>query len=91
MSNHFGIDAIKKFDEFFRESIVYGMARTNEALDYSMQYGRGQAKETIDRFVRMYVNDITIDMGVLGEQAIRSLFQFGIEKGFVPEFDLRIA
>jgi 1,4-dihydroxy-6-naphthoate synthase len=91
MSNHFGIETIKKFDEFFRESIVYGMARPNEALDYSMQYGRGQAKETIDRFVRMYVNDVTIDMGVLGEQAIRSLFQMGIEKGFVPEFDLRIA
>jgi 1,4-dihydroxy-6-naphthoate synthase len=39
----------------------------------------------------MYVNDVTIEMGVLGEQAIRNLFQFGIEKGFVPEFKLRIA
>lgn len=91
MKNHFGIDVIKKFDEFFRESIVYGMARPSEALDYAMQYGRGQSKETIDRFVRMYVNDVTIEMGVLGEQAIRNLFQFGIEKGFVPEFKLRIA
>lgn len=91
MSNHFGIDTIKKFDEFFRESIVYGMARPGEALDYAMQYGRGQSKETIDRFVRMYVNDVTIEMGVLGEQAIRNLFQFGIEKGLVPQFELRIA
>ena len=91
MSNHFGIDTIKKFDEFFRESIVYGMARPGDALDYAMQYGRGQSKETIDRFVRMYVNDVTIEMGVLGEQAIRNLFQFGIEKGLVPEFELRIA
>ena len=91
ISNHFGIETIKKFDEFFRESIVYGMARPNEALDYAMQYGRGQSKDTIDRFVRMYVNDVTIEMGVLGEQAIRNLFQFGIEKGLVPEFELRIA
>jgi 1,4-dihydroxy-6-naphthoate synthase len=67
------------------------MARPNEALDYSMQYGRGQSKETIDRFVRMYVNDVTIDMAVLGEQSIRNLFQLGIEKGFVPKFYLRIA
>lgn len=91
MSNHFGIETIKKFDEFFRESIVYGMARPNEALDYAMQYSRGQSKDTIDRFIRMYVNDVTIEMGVLGEQAIRDLFQFGIEKGLVPEFELRIA
>ncbi|MFI5416099.1 MAG: menaquinone biosynthesis family protein [Nitrososphaerales archaeon] len=91
MSNHFGIETIKKFDEFFRESIIYGMARPNDALDYAMQYGRGQSKDLIDQFVRMYVNDVTIEMGVLGEQAIRNLFQFGIEKGLVPEFELRIA
>jgi 1,4-dihydroxy-6-naphthoate synthase len=91
MSNHFGIETIRKFDEFFRESIIYGMARQSDALDYAMQYGRGQSKDLIDRFVRMYVNDVTIEMGVLGEQAIRNLFQFGIEKGLVPEFELRIA
>ncbi|MGI0073722.1 MAG: menaquinone biosynthesis family protein [Nitrosotalea sp.] len=91
MSNHFGIDTIRKFDEFFRESIVYGMARVSEALDYSMQYSRGQPKDLIEKFVRMYVNDITIDMGLLGEHSIRSLFQLGIEKGFVSEFNLEFA
>lgn len=91
MSSHFGMDVIRKFDEFFRESIVYGMARTNDALDYSMQYSRGQPKDLIEKFVRMYVNDITIDMGLLGEHSIRSLFQFGIEKGFVSEFELKFA
>ena len=74
MSNHFGIETIKKFDEFFRESIIYGMARQSEALDYAMQYGRGQPKDLIERFVRMYVNDITIEMGVLGEQATEVYF-----------------
>ncbi len=91
MSNHFGVDTIRKFDEFFRESIVYGMARVSEALDYSMQYSRGQPKDLIEKFVRMYVNDITIDMGLLGEHSIRSLFQLGIEKGFVSEFNLEFA
>ncbi len=91
MSNHLGIETIKKFDEFFRESIVFGMSRVNDALDYAMQFGRGQPKELIDKFVRMYVNDITIEMGVLGEHSIRSLFQIGTEKGFIQEFDLRIA
>jgi 1,4-dihydroxy-6-naphthoate synthase len=91
MSNHLGIDVIKKFDEYFRESIVYGMARVGEALDYSMQYSRGQPKDLIEKFVRMYVNDITIDMGLLGEHSIRILFQFGIENGLISEFDLKFA
>jgi len=90
MSNHFGEETIKKFDEYFRESIIYGMSRVNEALDYAMQYGRGQSKELIDKFVRMYVNDVTIEMGVLGEHSIKTLFRLSTEKGIVPEFDLRI-
>ena len=39
----------------------------------------------------MYVNDMTIEMGVLGEHSIRTFFNFGIEKGLAPYFDLRIA
>ena len=91
ISNHLGDNMIKKFDEYFRESIIYGMNRVNEALDYAMQYGRGQPRSLIERFVRMYVNDITIDMGLLGESAIKNLFKFATEKSLVPEFDLRIA
>ena len=91
MSNHFGIDTIKKFDAFFRESIVYGMARVSDAVDYAMQYSRGQSKDLIERFVRMYVNDITIEMGVLGEHAIKTFFSFAIEKGLVAEFELTVA
>jgi len=67
------------------------MARVSEAVDYAMQYSRGQSKDLIKRFVRMYVNDMTIEMGVLGEHSIRTFFNFGIEKGLAPYFDLRIA
>lgn len=91
ISNHLGPDMIKKFDDYFRESIIYGMNRVNEALDYAMQYGRGQPRSLIERFVRMYVNDITIEMGILGESSIKTLFKFATEKGLVPDFDLRIA
>ncbi|MGI0083287.1 MAG: menaquinone biosynthesis family protein [Nitrosopumilaceae archaeon] len=91
ISNRLGPEMIKKFDDYFRESILYGMNRVNEALDYAMQYGRGQPRSLIERFVRMYVNDITIEMGLLGESAIKTLFRFATEKDLIPEFDLRIA
>lgn len=87
MSSKFGPEMIKKFDEFFRESIMHGMAHVGDALDYAMQYSRGQPRDLIERFVRMYVNDITIEMGLLGEQAIRTLFRLGLEKGLIPDFE----
>ncbi|SRR5579875_654988 len=91
MSSKFGPETIRKFDEYFRESIIYGMAHVAEALDYAMEYSRGQPRDLIERFVRMYVNDVTIEMGLLGEQAIRTLFQFAAEKGLVPDFELKFA
>lgn len=91
MSSKFGPDMIKKFDEYFRESIIYGMAHVSDALDYAMQYSRGQQRDLIERFVRMYVNDVTIEMGLLGEQSIRTLFKFAIEKGLVKDFELKFA
>ncbi len=91
ISNHIGADMIKKFDEYFRDSIVYGMAHVGDALDYAMEYSRGQPRDLIEKFVRMYVNDVTIEIGLLGEQAIKTLFKFGLEKGFVSEFELKFA
>lgn len=91
MSSRFDHGVIRKFDEYFRESIVYGMAHLGDALDYAMQYSRGQPRDLIERFVRMYVNEVTIEMGLLGEQAIRTLFQLAAEKGLIPEFELRFA
>src|SRR5438309_1786459 len=41
--------------------------------------------------VPLGVNVMTIEMGVLGEHSIRTFFNFGIEKGLTPYFDLRIA
>ncbi len=91
ISNHLSPETIKKFDEYFRQSIVHGMAHVSDALDYSMQYSRGQPRNLIEKFVRMYVNDITIEMGLLGEQAIRTLFRMGEEKGLVPKIELKFA
>jgi 1,4-dihydroxy-6-naphthoate synthase len=39
-----------------RDSIAWGHANVDEALEYAMRYGRGIDKETARRFVLMYVN-----------------------------------
>jgi 1,4-dihydroxy-6-naphthoate synthase len=67
------VDEINKFDSFFRDSIEYGLKNMDEAVDYAMKYARGNAKELIERFVRMYVNQLTINMGSEGERSITFL------------------
>lgn len=79
---------ITKFDILFKKSIIYGLNNMNEAVDYAMQYSRGQSKELITKFVKMYVNEITISMGLNGQNAIKKLFQIAEDKGLVSHIDL---
>jgi len=86
-----GSDIIKKFDRYLHDSINYARSHIEEALDYAMQYSRGKPRTLIEKFVKMYVNDVTVDMGEKGEEAIQRLFSMAKEKGLVPNFELKLA
>ncbi len=40
-----------------------------------MRFGRGNSKSLIEKFVKMYVNDLTISMGEEGKNSILTLLQ----------------
>jgi 1,4-dihydroxy-6-naphthoate synthase len=42
-------------------------------MEYALQFGRGLDTELADRFVGMYVNELTCDYGEEGRQAVREL------------------
>jgi 1,4-dihydroxy-6-naphthoate synthase len=49
-----------------------------------MQWGRGIDSKLGEKFVKMYVSDLTIDMGEQGKKALELLFEKGFEKGLIP-------
>ena len=91
MRDSFGLETIKKFDKFLQESIEFGLKRADDAMEYAMKYGRGKPRALIEKFVKMYVNDVTINMGENGEKSIRKLFEMALQKNLVPKFNLKIA
>ncbi len=56
-----------------------------------MQYSRGKPRDLIEKFVKMYVNPVTVNMEDKGEESIRRVFEMAKEKGLVPDFNLSIA
>ena len=74
---------IKKFDELFRDSILYGLKNIDAAVDYSMKYGRGQQKNVITKFIKMYVNNLTVDMGEMGKRSIEKIFLMANANGIL--------
>lgn len=70
-----GKDKVRKISKIFKESIVHGLENRKPALDYAIKFGRGLKPDLNDKFVGMYVNDYTVEMGKKGEAAIKKLFQ----------------
>lgn len=79
-----GPEALGEVNRLLRESIEYGLQHRRDALDHALQYGRDLNREQADRFVGMYVNDWTVDWGVRGREAIRTLLRRGYEAGVIP-------
>ena len=91
MKTSLGEDTIHKFDKYLQASIEYGLKNLDDALEYAMQYSRGKPRELIEKFVKMYVNKVTINMGDKGEESIRRVFEMAKQKNLVPDFKLIIA
>ncbi len=80
-----GAEIIREFSKLFKESIQYALANRKPALDYAKQFGRGIADDLNDRFVGMYVNDLTLDLGPKGEAGFRKLLDLAYEKKILPK------
>ena len=91
MKSSLGTELITKFDRYLQDSIEYGLKNLDDAMEYAMQYSRGKSKELIEKFVKMYVNDVTVNMGKSGEKSIKTFFEMAKEKNLVPGFELKIA
>ena len=67
------VDRASDVSAVLREAIDVGLANRDEALAYARAFGRGIDAETADRFVALYVNDLTLDMGDRGREAVARL------------------
>ena len=79
-----GLDLMRRVSRLLRESIRYGLDHREEALTHAMQYGRDLDRKLADRFVGMYVNQLTLDYGDRGREAVRRLLSLGHERGIIP-------
>ncbi len=68
-----------------KRSIAYALGHREEALAHAMKYARDLPKEKADQFVAMYVNDLTLDYGERGRQAVAELLDRAYRLGLLRE------
>ncbi len=79
-----GAPTISALSRLLHDSIAYALEHRAEAVDYSMQFGRGLDRERTDRFVGMYVNELTLDYGQRGRDAVTRLLGDAQAAGLLP-------
>ena len=71
--------------DVLRDTIQYGLDHPSEALDYAQEYAKDLDRDRVEKFVRMYVNAFTLELGKRGEDAVELLYRLGHEAGVIPQ------
>jgi 1,4-dihydroxy-6-naphthoate synthase len=76
---------MREVSKHLHSSIQYSLDNREDALAYAMQFARDMEPALADRFVAMWVNDLTLDYGERGRKAVRKLLDEGYKAGVIPE------
>jgi 1,4-dihydroxy-6-naphthoate synthase len=79
-----GRDLVARLTRLVRDSVRYSLAHRGEALRYALEFARGMDPAVADRFVGMWVNDMTVDCGERGRRAVQELLDRGYAAGIIP-------
>jgi len=79
-----GPEMMARLTRLVRETVRHSLAHRQEALEYAMTFARGMDAGVADRFVGMWVNDLTLEMGERGRRAAQVFLDRGFEAGVIP-------
>ncbi|HEX8853173.1 MAG TPA: MqnA/MqnD/SBP family protein, partial [Pyrinomonadaceae bacterium] len=79
-----GAETVARVSQYLHESIRYSLDHRRDALDYAMQFARDMDTELADRFVAMWVNQMTLDYSARGREAVQLLLDEGAARGVIP-------
>jgi 1,4-dihydroxy-6-naphthoate synthase len=76
---------ISKVSKMLHDSIAHALSHRQEAVEYALQFGRGLDRDKTDRFVGMYVNDLTLSYGDRGRRGLERLMNDAFEQKLIPQ------
>src|SRR6266511_3719727 len=69
------VPRLDELSEVLRASITAGLDHRDEATAYALEFARDLGREDADRFIEMYVNELTCDYGDEGRTAVEELLR----------------
>ncbi len=79
-----GPELMARLTRLVRDTVRYSLAHRREALEYAMQFARGMDPAIADSFVGMWVNQMTVESGERGRDAVQAFLDRGFAAGLIP-------
>lgn len=80
-----GPETVRAISAAMRDSFRYALEHRAEALEHALPFARGIDRERADRFIGMYVNDFTMDLGPRGRDGLATLYRCGHDAKLLPD------
>ena len=79
-----GAETMLDVSRLLHASIAHALDHRDDAIAYALDFGRDLDVDRTDRFVGMYVNELTLDYGERGRAAVERLFADAYDRRLVP-------
>lgn len=74
--------------DWIRDSVCYAWAHPEETQDFVLSHAQEIAPEVVEAHIELYVNEFSLDLGIIGYAAVTKLLQWAAAEGLVPPVDL---
>jgi 1,4-dihydroxy-6-naphthoate synthase len=80
-----GPEMMRTVSAMLHDSIAHALNHRADAVEYARQFGRGLDRNDTDKFVGMYVNQLTLDYGSRGRAGLERFFGEAYDQGLIPK------
>ncbi len=84
MKKSLGGKAIAELSDILHASIKYGLEHRAAGIAHALPLGRGLDTALADKFIGMYVNELTLDYGERGRKGVREFLDRAHHAGLIP-------
>lgn len=73
----------KTIDNLIKQSVEFAFANPESCIPFVKQHAQEMNEEVMKKHIALYVNDFSIDLGIIGKKAIQLLFDKAIATGLI--------
>ncbi len=79
----------KTIDSLIKQSVEFAFANPESCMDFVKQHAQEMSEDVMKKHIALYVNNFSVDLGTVGQEAIQLLFDKAIEtkliEGVAPQ------